>query len=76
MIKLLFLFLVLVTSGFKKDNLCDVLTREKNFNKLWNRYGYGSMGNYKTPKELSRLCNQMVEEFPELVTEIDIGRSF
>ena len=71
---ILFYFIIILTTG--QPNFRQVLQKEKNFKVIWKWYGYGSMGNYKTPGELSRLCNKIVKHFPELVTRIELGKSY
>ena len=50
--------------------------RNLDFDSVWKKHGYGSMGNYKTPGELNLFFKAMVGEFPEVITRIRLGKTY
>jgi hypothetical protein len=50
---------------------------EKNFESFFKFYGLGDMlNNYLSPEELNVLLQQMEDDFPEVVTRVELGKTY
>ena len=49
--------------------------RSKNFDEsnIFEHFGIGSMNLYLTPAELSLLFSEILQDFPEVVKEVNVG---
>ena len=43
---------------------------------IFQKYGQGSLGIYKSPSELQELMNTILDEFPEAVRSVDVGQTY